>query len=118
MENNKGKLGGRGENIAVDYLLKSKYKIIQRNYRCKFGEIDIIAFKNNTYIFVEVKTRKNCSFCRPAEAIDFKKRNHLLKTAQYFTQVYHIVNCNYRFDAIEIIIMPETQINHIENIIN
>ncbi|PJE68462.1 YraN family protein, partial [Candidatus Shapirobacteria bacterium CG10_big_fil_rev_8_21_14_0_10_38_8] len=52
-------LGGRGESLAVDILRKQGYKILQRNFSCKIGEIDIIALDDNVLIFVEVKTRSN-----------------------------------------------------------
>lgn len=112
-------LGKQGEKIAVEYLRKNHYKIVCTNYRCRFGEIDIIAYKNYTYIFVEVKTRKNLSFGRPIEAIDYKKKMHLLRTAQYYIQVAHLNDCKFRFDVIEIMILSNTspEITHIKNIL-
>ena len=116
MQQNKIQIGIKGESIAVDYLTKLKYKIMQRNYRCHFGEIDIIAYKDLTYIFVEVKTRRSLTFGRPIEAINYKKRNHIQKVAQYYIQSSKIQSSRFRFDAIEVILSPEIQINHIKNI--
>ncbi|QZY56642.1 YraN family protein [Crassaminicella profunda] len=112
-------LGVFGEQIAAEYLRKFQYKIVQLNYRCRFGEIDIIAYKNNTYIFVEVKTRRNLSFGRPIEAINKKKKIHLLKVGQYYMQRLKGKDYNFRFDAIEVMVDPlkPPSINHIENII-
>jgi len=110
-------LGKNGEEIAVEYLKSLEYQIITRNFRCRFGEIDIIAYKDHTYIFVEVKTRKSLSFGRPAEAINRTKKNHLLNVAHFFIQYRRLNGCNFRFDAIEIITIPNIEINHLENII-
>ncbi|WP_053957449.1 YraN family protein [Inediibacterium massiliense] len=116
---NPKELGRLGENIAAKHLKKSKYKIITMNYRCHFGEIDIIAYKNDTYVFVEVKTRKNLSYGRPIEAINQKKKIHLLHTGEYYLQTKHIKDCDFRFDGIEIIMNDSKNplIHHIVNII-
>ncbi|QXM06160.1 YraN family protein [Crassaminicella indica] len=112
-------LGAFGEKFATEYLRKSQYRIVQSNYRCKLGEIDIIAYKDYTYIFVEVKTRSNLAFGRPIEAINAKKKKHLLKVGQYYMQVFKLEDYNFRFDAIEVIVFPSKppSVNHIENII-
>lgn len=111
----KNKLGKFGENMAVDYLKNNGYQIIQRNFRCQFGETDIISFKNGTYIFIEVKTRKSLGFGRPAEAITYKKLDHMRKVAQYYIQINRLGHHDFRFDVIEII-TGKKEINHIENI--
>lgn len=112
-------LGILGEKKAAEYLHRLKYKIIHSNYRCRLGEIDIIAYKDGTYIFVEVKTRKNLAFGRPIEAINQNKRNHLLKVAQYYIQSFRLNHYNFRFDGIEVMVLPEKgiEIHHIKNII-
>ena len=58
----KTELGARGEALAADYLEKNGYRILDRNYRCRMGEIDLVARKENTLAFVEVKLRKNTSY--------------------------------------------------------
>ncbi len=118
IKKNKIELGKKGEKIAAEYLNKNGYKILEMNYRCKLGEIDIIANKKNTYVFVEVKTRRNLRFGYPAEAINVKKRQHMLRTAQYYIQIFHLTNRNFRFDAIEIYFSDTEppKINHIQNI--
>lgn len=64
-------LGKIGEELAAKYLTQNKYKIIQRNFRCKLGKIDIIAYdlKNKELVFFEVKTRSNFKYGRPSEAV-------------------------------------------------
>lgn len=116
MTDDKITTGMRGETLAVQYLMKQGFKIITRNYRCPFGEIDIIATKDKVYVFIEVKTRRNLSFGRPSEAINKKKREHCVKTAQCFIKHFNLADVDCRFDAIEIILTPSMKIEHIENI--
>ena len=118
---NKNKiLGDLGENVACKYLQKNKYKIIEKNFRCKFGEIDIIAKKNKELIFIEIKTRKSITYGLPVEAITHIKQKHMYKTAQYFLYINKLENICTRFDAIEIYKIDEKniKINHIKDIIN
>lgn len=120
MNSNSRNLGVLGEKIAAEHLKKSHYEVIKSNYRCRFGEIDLIAYKNNTYIFVEVKTRRSLSFGRPVEAINKEKRMHLLRTGQYYIQNFNLNGYNFRFDAIEVMVFhaKPPKVNHIENIMN
>lgn len=79
--------GKLGEDFAVSYLQKQGYKILQRNFYSKFGEIDIIALDDNTLVFVEVKTRWSKEYGYPEESITPRKIKHLIKAAQYFKLV-------------------------------
>jgi putative endonuclease len=76
--------GRWGETQAAAYLQLSGYTIVTRNWRTKFGEIDIIATRNQTLYFFEVKSRNGKFYGRPAQAITWKKRRNLINTAQYF----------------------------------
>jgi len=76
--------GKKGEEIAVDYLLRNSYKILSRNFHSKYGEIDVIAEKNDTIYFFEVKTRRPSSFTQPEESITRSKISRIIKTAQIF----------------------------------
>ncbi len=116
MSKYKKTLGKTGEDIAAKYLENKDYKIIIRNFSCRLGEIDIIAYKDNTYVFIEVKTRKTLLFGRPCEAVDYTKKKHLYNVAQYFIQKNRLKGCNFRFDIIEVIATSNFKINHIENI--
>lgn len=80
---NKSK-GNFGEDLASKFLIQNGYKVIKRNFHSRFGEIDIIATKNNTLVFVEVKTRSNSRFGSPIEAVTPKKVENIRKTAEYF----------------------------------
>ena len=77
-------LGKTGENLALDYLRSHSYSIIQKNFRSKFGEIDIVAEKKHCLYFIEVKTRSNLDHGAPYEAVNKRKIYHIKKAAQYY----------------------------------
>jgi len=82
------RIGDLGENFAVNLLKKNGYKIINRNFRSKFGEIDIIAIKNKALIFIEVKCRWSKKFGAPEEAVTYAKIKKLRKSAEYFSLLH------------------------------
>lgn len=112
-------IGKYGENLAVGFLKKQGYEIIKTNFRCRFGEIDIIAKDGRTIVFVEVKTRKTLRFGMPSESVDFRKQFHMKRVAQYFISYYlSHEDYTYRFDVVEILIDKKsnaTKINLIKN---
>lgn len=93
--------GSWGEDQAAKYLKKHGYRIIERNYSCRFGEIDLIARKGRTVCFVEVKLRSSVQFGLPREAVTAAKRERLRKTALYYLSE-HELDCPARFDVAEI----------------
>lgn len=95
-------LGGKGEDLAVGFLKKQKYKILERNFRCKFGEIDIIALDRKTLVFVEVKTRSSHEFGSPQTSITPRKKRQLTKVAHYYLQKNHLFNREARFDVVTV----------------
>ena len=105
--------GREGEARAADYLRKQKYEVIGANYRCRFGELDLIAKKRELVVFVEVKLRKNDRFGAAADAVTLSKQDKLRKAAASWL-ASHDCDAPTRFDIIEI--YTETgRINHIEN---
>jgi len=112
-------LGRAGEEAAKNFLIKSGYNILETNFRCRCGEIDIIAEGEDYKIFVEVKTRTNSNYGSPIEAINYKKRQSILKSAQTYIAYKNINDSNIRFDVIEVLTnieKPEKyNINHIKN---
>lgn len=106
------RLGRYGESIAAGFLLKQGYHIIKRNFRCRSGEIDIIAIKGGTLVFCEVKTRKGDCFGRPATAVTKEKISHIEKSACWFMASGSWVNYQPRIDVVEVLIKPEIEINH------
>ena len=93
-------LGKRGETIACEFLEKNGYKIIERNFRCNYGELDIIASKNKTLSFVEVKTRKNLKFGLPRLAVTYTKQQKIRSSAIAYLQIKHIHAELISFDVI------------------
>jgi putative endonuclease len=79
-------LGTRGEIAAAEYLRNKKFKILQKNYRCGMGEIDLIAEKGGRIHFIEIKTRSGHGFGAPEEAVDRKKQAKVVKLAEWYLQ--------------------------------
>jgi putative endonuclease len=103
--------GGEGEAIAVKYLRKKGYEILERNYRTKLGEIDIIVRLNDCIVFVEVKRRGSGRFGKGYEAVDKCKQRQIINTANYYLKKYGIKTLC-RFDVISI---DGEEVTHIEN---
>jgi putative endonuclease len=81
---NPNTLGSLGEKLAEDYLKKKGYRIIEKNYQTKWGELDLVAKKDHKIIFVEVKTIQQKQGFRPADQVNFKKGRQLLKMVQIY----------------------------------
>jgi len=110
------KVAGRlGEDLAVHFLVKNGYNILERNFYSRFGEIDIIAGKSDYVVFVEVKYRKSASHSMPSEAVNFRKQEKMKKTALHYIGENDISNKDFRFDIIEVTGAKELKINHIEH---
>lgn len=105
------RLGLGGERKACRYLKRSGYKIVEKNYKHPFGEVDIIARKGEILAFIEVKTRLSDIYGIPSEAVDFHKKRRYIQAAKYYF-LNREIDCTVRFDIIEIF---RGQINHIEN---
>lgn len=111
--------GKRGEDIAVEFLKKQGFKIIDRNFRIRGGEIDIIAIDQDTLTFVEVKTRSSKEFGTPFEAITPWKLRTLIKSAQFYKVKHPKLPESMRIDAIAVILNSNneaTSVEHIKNI--
>lgn len=98
---NIGKTGGTGERLTAEFLHKNGFSIIKRNYHCRYGEIDIIAENKEYIIFTEVKTRREDSLVSPAEAVDFRKQQRIILTAEDFLTKYETA-LQPRFDVAEV----------------
>ena len=105
----KRKLGDLGEKLACDYLKKLNYVILDKNFNCKFGEIDIIAKDAKEIVFVEVKTRTSEDYGQPQEAVDCFKLRKMIKTVNYYVGTYNL-NCDVRIDVIAIVLNYATRI--------
>jgi len=95
-------LGQLGESMAVNYLKKHKYSIVETNFRTRFGEIDIIAQEGDILVFVEVKTRSGKDFGLPQEAVGFKKQNKMVRMALKYVSD-HQYKDTWRIDVVAIL---------------
>ncbi len=110
-------LGAYGEEVAAAYLHEQGYTLIERNFRCPLGEIDIIAKKSHDLIFVEVKTRRSLSFGLPQDAVGIQKQRQIIRSAQWYLKKPGVSRQHPRFDVIAILVRPghPPEINHIQN---
>ena len=115
----KRKTGDAGEEIACKYLLKKGYKIVERNYLCRSGEIDIIAIdpKSHTLAFIEVKSRNTLAYGLPCQAVNRKKQRRIIASAEYYLLCNPRFNIfKLRFDIVEILrLNEEVYIRHLLN---
>lgn len=110
--------GNLGEKVAVDYLKGKGYRIIETNYRCRSGEIDIVARKGDYLIFAEVRTRSDLSFGGPEESISWSKAQHMGRSAEYYAQSHEGLPESWRVDLIAIEIDKNRKVKRIEHIEN
>lgn len=111
-------IGALGEDIAGTHLKSLSYKILDKNFRCKCGEIDLVALNNGYICFIEVKTRYGIKFGLPAESVTYSKQKKIYKTAQVYISLKNINDSNFRFDVIEVILNSANNdflVNHIED---
>jgi putative endonuclease len=108
-------LGILGENIAADYLQKKGLQIVERNYRCRLGELDIIARQGGYLVFVEVRTRSSALCGLPQESITATKIKKVRRLAQAYMAQRSLSNIDVRFDVVAVYCAEETTITHIEN---
>ena len=111
--------GAWGEAIAAEYLRKKRYKIIAAGFRCRFGEIDLIAQDKKYLVFAEVKLRKTADFAKAMEYVDRRKQDKIRVTASLYLSE-HPTSLQPRFDVIEIYAPEGTatlrpEINHMED---
>ncbi len=105
-------LGALGEDLADAYLQKNGYTIVYRNFRCRLGEIDIIAERRGILTFIEVKTRVSQKYGLPAEAVTFAKQRKLRRTAECFLQRGGMLEnmSSLCLDVIEIVVSKCTEV--------
>jgi len=108
-------LGKKGEQLAIDFLIKNEYKILEKNYRYLKAEVDIIAQKENTLAAVEVKTRSTDYFGDPQDAVNPKKIKLLVSAIDYYV-IDKDLDVEVRFDIIAIIYQKnKSKIEHLED---
>ena len=111
-------IGKMGEDLAVEFLKRNNHNILERNYRNRIGEIDIIAEDGPVLCFIEVKTRTSDSFGLPQEAISKAKQRKIAQTVLIYLKTHKKAEADFRFDGIAVMIKPDEntpQINWIKN---
>lgn len=100
MSHRRTETGKRGEQLAIEFLVAAGYRIVERNYREKCGEIDIIARDGPTWVFIEVKARRNRRYGDPVEAVTSHKQRQISTTALLYLSRHGLLETPARFDVI------------------
>lgn len=114
-------VGATGETLAVDYLKGLGYQILHRNFRCRQGEIDIIARRDDCLVFVEVRTKRGSEFGTPEESITSSKKEKLIALAEAYLQTLAGPPLSWRIDVVAVELAPDgglSRLDHIENAVN
>ena len=111
------RIGGQGEDLAVAFLARKGYTIVERNYRCKGGEVDLVARDGKTVVFVEVKTRRSLSYGVPQLAVNHFKQRQIMKASLTWLSSHRSHDAPARFDVVAITLQNsgEAIIDHIQN---
>ncbi|MBF0099772.1 MAG: YraN family protein [Desulfobacterales bacterium] len=103
---NQHEFGQNSEVVAAAYLEKLGYRILEKNFRCKEGEIDLILQDKETIAFIEVKARRNLNFDHPKCAVTTKKQQTISRVALYYLNAHQQWNARIRFDVLTILEHP------------
>ena len=113
------KIGAEGEEAACRYLKRRGYRILERNYTVRGGELDIIAMDGDELVFAEVKTRTSTSMGLPSDAVNYHKKQHIIYTAKHYISKKRLYDIQVRFDVIEVMpqkgILKRYSVNHIKD---
>ncbi len=111
----KKETGNLGENIAENYLKRKGYIILDKNFECRQGEIDIIAKDRKEIVFIEVKTRTSSKYGAPSEAVNKIKQKHMLQVIKYYLYIRNLSEEFIRIDVIEVYVIDNVyKVNHIK----
>lgn len=111
-------LGRKGEEAAVRYLESNGYLVLKRNYRCRLGEIDIVALDRDTLVFVEVRSRSSSGFGAAQESVTQRKQFKLRRLAWHYLKSEKKTGSNSRFDVIAVSFNREGEVKRLEHIEN
>lgn len=95
-------LGRTGERLAAEKLISCGYQILERNFRCRYGEIDLVAEDGQDLVFVEVKTRRGDAYGRPEEAVTLRKQRKILEVASYYLSLHECFERSWRVDVVAV----------------
>jgi putative endonuclease len=109
-------LGREGERIAESYLKKKGYRLVERNYRCPMGELDLIALDRRVIVFIEVKTRSDFRFGVPIESVHPRKQRKMIQAALYFLSQRRLHDREARFDVVGVSwAKGRAEVEHVKN---
>jgi len=111
-------LGKKGEDVAARHLKKNGYRILNRNYTCSLGEIDIIAMDGDVLVFVEVRSRSGESFGLPQESVTTRKQFKLRQLAWYYLKAEGKTGHSCRFDVIAVLFNGRSEVKRLDHIEN
>lgn len=95
-------LGRTGERLAAEMLTREGYSILERNFRCLYGEIDLIAEDGQDLVFIEVKTRRGVAYGRPEEAVTLRKQRKVVQVATYYLDMHAYADRSWRIDVVAV----------------
>jgi putative endonuclease len=102
----KDELGRHGEDVAVDYLRKAGMVVLSRNWRCRHGELDVVATDSDRLVVCEVKTRSGIGFGEPAESVTRQKAARVRRVTRAWLEVHQVRWCEVRFDVVAVLAPP------------
>jgi putative endonuclease len=111
-------LGRRGEMLAAEKLQTLGYIMVERNYRCPYGEIDLVTQHGDVWAFVEVRARRGLAFGAPEESLTPRKRAHLCAAAQHYLQAHQLENAAWRIDFVAVAFSERGVLERVEVIAN
>ncbi|MEI7639139.1 MAG: YraN family protein [Syntrophus sp. (in: bacteria)] len=98
--------GKMGEEIAAEHLVGVGYEILERNFRCPLGEMDIVARDHETMVFVEVRSRRTDNYGSPLESVGFTKQKKISRVAEYYLNRHGLQQVKARFDVVAVKLSP------------
>lgn len=111
-------IGSYGEILSINYLIKNGYFILDKNYRNRLGEIDIVCKKNDILVFIEVKSRYTNTYGSPMESVTYYKQKQIIKISKLYIMLKKYTNINIRYDVIEVVFNNKNQLFNINHVLD
>lgn len=117
-EDNRKDTGRTGESIALSFLQKQGYTVVEKNFRCKFGEMDIIAENDDQLVFIEVRSCRSLNSGLPQESLNYFKKKRLTQIALFYLTSHNLGNLSCRFDVVAVLFDAARRVSSIDLIKN
>jgi putative endonuclease len=112
------RLGRLGEQLAAERLIALGYAVVERNYRCPYGELDLVTRQADCWVFVEVRARRGERFGTPEQSVTPRKRAHLIAAAQHYLQAHDLAEVPWRIDVVAVAFGPDGRLRRLEVVAN